>query len=508
MTTYTLRSASPAKTRADAVIIGVASTPKGLIAAAGGEDVSEAWGRKFRPLLQSLGFSGKAGEVAKIPTADVINSPLLVVVGLGAAKDVDAVAVRRAAGVVARSLTNAASVSLALPADSPELVAAVAEGFLLGSYAFTDYKRDSKPSSTAPSEIVVLSPIARQGGATQAFEHAQLVAEAVNATRQWVNLPASDLNPPVFADAVVDAHAKLTKGKGAPKLDIKVWDEQQLADEGCGGILAVGGGSDAPPRLVKLTWSPAGATKHVALVGKGVTYDSGGYTIKPANSMISMKEDMAGAASVIQSIFLIAKLGLPVKVTAWAPMAENMISGSAMRPGDVLTIRGGTTVEMTNTDAEGRLILADALVMAAEEKPDAIVDIATLTGAMVVALGERVAGVLGTDDVVAGLKSAASTTGEALWHMPIPEEMHSRVRSSKVADIAQHDWVRWGGGLFAAAFLREFTDGLPWGHLDIAGPGFNPGGPHGFTPSGGTGFGVATLVEFVAAHADPAVADA
>ncbi|MDN5892897.1 MAG: leucyl aminopeptidase family protein, partial [Nocardioides sp.] len=220
-----------------------------------------------------------------------------------------------------------------------------------------------------------------------------------------------------------------------------------------------------------------------------------------AQSMVSMKEDMAGAATVVQALLLIAKLGLPVKVTAWAPMAENMISGSAMRPGDVLTIRGGTTVEVTNTDAEGRLILADALVLAAEEKPDSIVDIATLTGAMVVALGEKVAGVLGTENVVAGLESAAESAGEAVWHMPIPEEMSGRVTSSKVADIAQHDWVRWGGGLFAAAFLREFTDGVPWGHLDIAGPGYNTGGVSGFTTPGGTGFGLGTLVEYVGSQA-------
>ncbi|MDT0201757.1 leucyl aminopeptidase [Nocardioides sp. AE5] len=497
MTTYAFRSASPAKTRADAVVVGIATSTKGPVIASGGEDVQAAWGRKFRPLLSAIGFTGKAGEVAKVPTAGAINSPLVVLVGLGEQKQVDHVRVRRAAGVAARTVTNAASVAIALPADSPELVRAVTEGYLLGTYAFDDYKRDSKPKSEKSSEVVVLSPIARQGEAIAAYERAHLVAGALNATRQWVNLPANDLNPPLFADAVVAAHAELTKGKGAPKVGIKVWDEQELAADGCGGILGVGGGSATPPRLVKLTWEPAGATRHVALVGKGVTFDSGGYTIKPANSMATMKEDMAGAASVVQALFLIARLGLPVKVTAWAPMAENMVSGEAMRPGDVLTIRGGTTVEVSNTDAEGRLILADALVMAAEEEPDAIIDIATLTGHMVVALGDKVAGVMGTDDVVADLRAAADAAGEAVWPMPIPEEMEQRVRSSKIADIAQHDWVRWGGGLFAAAFLREFTNGLPWGHLDIAGPGFNTGGPHGFTPAGGTGFGVATLVEYV-----------
>ena len=300
-----------------------------------------------------------------------------------------------------------------------------------------------------------------------------------------------------MADAIVAQHKEVTKGRGAPKIGIQVWDEKQLADEGCGGILGVGGGSASPPRMVKLTWAPEGATKHVAIIGKGITYDSGGYTIKPPASMLHMKEDMAGAAAAVQATFLIAQLGLPIAVTTYAPMAENMISGAAMRPGDVLTMRGGTTVEMTNTDAEGRLIMADALVMAAEAKPDVILDIATLTGHMVVALGEKVAAIMGTDEIRDALCAAAGAAGESVWPMPIPEEMNERVKSSKVADINQHDWIRWGGGLYAAAFLREFVDGIPWGHLDIAGPGFNPGAVHGYTPNGGTGFGIATLVEYV-----------
>jgi leucyl aminopeptidase len=498
VTTYILRSASPAKTRVDAVIVGVAKTAKGPSVVSGGEDVAAAYGRKFRPLLSTLGFTGKAGESAKVPTGGTINSPLLVLVGLGEKSELGPVAVRRAAGVAARAVNNAASVAVALPSDSEALVRAVTEGYVLGGYAFTAYKKDTKPEPKDAAEVVVLSSLARQQEAITAFERAQVVAAAVNRTRHWVNLPANDLSPAALADAVVETHAALTKGRGAPKLDIKVWDEEALAEDGCGGILAVGQGSATPPRLVRLEWAPEGATTHLALVGKGITYDSGGYTIKPAASMVSMKEDMAGAASVVQAILTIAELGLPVKVTAWAPMAENMISGAAMRPGDVITVRGGTTVEVTNTDAEGRLILADALVLAAEETPDLIVDIATLTGHMVVALGDRMAGVMGDEDVVSALSAAAEAAGEAVWPMPIPEEMSERLRSSKVADLAQHDWIRWGGGLYAAAFLREFTDGIPWGHLDIAGPAFNTGGAHGHTPPGGTGFGVATLVEYVA----------
>ncbi len=501
MTTYALRSASPAKTRADVVVIGVVKSGKKLVAAAGGDEVAAAYGRKFAPLLQTLGFKGSVGEIAKVPTSGTVNSPLLVLVGLGDAERFTPDVVRRAAGSVARTVTNAATLAIALPADSVALLRGVAEGMRLGAYVFNEFKRDSATDDPGVGEVIVLSPLARQAEANAVFDRAALVAEAVNATRRWVNLPASALTPPSFAEEVAAAHAALTKPKGAPKIGIEVWDEARLVADGCGGILGVGAGSAVEPRMVKLTWSPKGATKHLALVGKGVTYDSGGYTIKPAGSMATMKEDMAGAATVIQTLFLVARLGLPVRVTAWAPMAENMISGAAMRPGDVLTIHGGTTVEVSNTDAEGRLILADALVMAAAEEPDAIVDIATLTGHMVVALGDKIAGLIGTDDVVADLQSAAEQAGEAVWHMPIPEEMHDRVRSSKVADLAQHDWVRWGGGLYAAAFLREFTDGRPWGHLDVAGPAFNTGGPTGHVPAGGTGFGLTTLLEYVEAAA-------
>ena len=230
-------------------------------------------------------------------------------------------------------------------------------------------------------------------------------------------------------------------------------------------------------------------------MGKGITFDSGGLTIKPGASMPEMKSDMAGAAAVVQATLAIANLGLPLKVTAYTAMAENMLSGSAMRPGDVLTMCDGTTVEVLNTDAEGRLVLADALIRATRQHPDVIVDVATLTAHMVIALGDQVAGVMGDDAIVEQVLAASEEAGEHSWPMPIPEHMGERIRSSKVADLAQHDWIRWGGGLMAAAFLREFTDGIPWAHLDIAGPAFNSGGPSGHITSGGTGYGVTTLVQ-------------
>ncbi|MFN8194147.1 MAG: leucyl aminopeptidase [Nocardioidaceae bacterium] len=501
MTTYTLRSASPAKTRCDAVVVGTVQAGKGVELAPGAEDVAAAYGRRLGPLLANLGVSGKAGEVVKLPTQGTVAAGLLVLVGLGKKDAVDQVVLRRAAGAAARGVTNAASVALALPADTPQLVRAVTEGWLLGGYAFTTYKKDGGGPSKAPGEVVVLSPHARQAATTGAFEEAQVLAEAVTTTRDWVNTPAQDLTPPLFADALTAFHKSATKGRGAPKLTLTILDEQQLTDQGCGGILGVGSGSDAPPRLAELRYRPRGAVAHLALVGKGVTYDSGGLTIKPASGMTTMKCDMAGAAAVLQATYAIARLGIPVAVTTFAPMAENMVSGRAMRPGDVLTMYGGRTVEVLNTDAEGRLILADALVKATEAKPDVILDVATLTGHMVLALGERIGGVMGSDDVVADVLAAGETAGEAHWPMPITDDLDERIRSSKVADLAQHDWIRWGGGLYAGAFLREFTAGLPWGHLDIAGPAFNSGGPYGHVTAGGTGFGVPTLVEFARAMA-------
>ncbi|NYG55646.1 leucyl aminopeptidase [Nocardioides perillae] len=501
MTTYAVRSASPAKSKADAVVVGVVQGPDGPVVAPGGEDVAKAWGRKWRPLLTSLGVKGASGEVTKVPTAGTLSSPLLVLVGLGKAAAVDQVAVRRGAGAAARAVTNAASVALALPADSATLVRAAVEGFTLGGYTFTTYRSGEQTAAT-PSEVVVLSPAARSKATTAALAEAQVVARAVATTRDWVNTPPGDLTPPRMAEAVAQAHGALTKGRGAPKVSLRVLDETDLAELGCGGLLGVGGASDAPPRLVELVYAPKGATAHVAFVGKGITFDSGGLTLKPGSSMKDMKSDMAGAAAVVAATLAIAELGLPVKVSAFAPLAENMVSGRAVRPGDVLSIYGGTTVEVSNTDAEGRLVLADALVRATEVAPDVVYDVATLTGHMVLALGDKVTGVMGVDEVVDEVLAASEAVGEAMWPMPIPEEMQERVRSSKVADLAQHDWVRWGGGLFAAAFLREFTAGLPWAHLDIAGPSFHSGGPSGHTTPGGTGVAVATLVELARRRAE------
>ena len=498
MTSFTLRAANPAKTKVDAVVVGVVKASGedgGVEVAEGGAEVAAAYGRRLRPLLASLGLKGSVGEVTRVPTAGVIGSPLLVLVGLGAKPSTSDL--RRAAGAAARAVPNAATVALALPAPGALEVRAITEGWLLGGYRFTDYRRDTATDRTQPGEVVLLTPAARKQEVQAALADAQVVAAAVAGCRDWVNTPPGDLTPPAFADAVTAATAPYAKGRGKV-LTVAVHDEVTLAELGCGGILGVGQGSAAPPRLVEITYAPKGLPKgapHLALVGKGITFDSGGLTIKPAQSMHEMKSDMAGAAAVVQATLAIAELGLPLKVSTFAPMAENMVSGSSVRPGDVLRMYGGTTVEIWNTDAEGRLVLGDALVRATEVQPDLVVDVATLTGHMVLALGTQVAGVMGSEEVVSQVLTAAETAGEPMWPMPIPEEMKQRITSSRIADLSQHDWVRWGGGLFAAAFLREFTGGLPWAHLDIAGPAFASSGPSGHVTAGGTGFAVATLVD-------------
>ncbi|HEY2880467.1 leucyl aminopeptidase [Nocardioides sp.] len=498
MTSYHLRGASPAKTRADAVVVGAWKGTKGVTLAAGAEEVTAAFGRSLRPLLSTLGFNGKSGEVTRVPTGGTLSSPLLVLVGMGQqpkARPAQVLAVRRAAGVAARSTANAASVALALPADDAGLVRNVLEGYLLGGYVFSRYQ--SKEPDQRAGTVTVLSPAARRQEAISAFDDAQVVAAAVNGVRDWVNTPAGDLTPPLFA-------TEITKAVKGTKVKAKVLDEAALTELGCGGLLGVGSGSSAPPRLVELRYSPAEPVAHLALVGKGITFDSGGLSIKTAKGMETMKCDMAGAATITQATLAIAGLGLPVRVTAYACLAENMVSGSSMRPGDVITIYGGKTVEVFNTDAEGRLVLADGLGRALEQEPDVIIDVATLTGHMAMALGNRVGAVFGSDDVVAALVEAGQQTGEKHWPMPIPQDIVDRVRGSKLADLLQHDWTRWGGGLFAAAFLREFTGDRPWGHLDIAGPGFNSGAATGHWPSGGTGFTLTTLVDYARALTDRA----
>jgi leucyl aminopeptidase len=466
-------TAGPSTAKADVLVLGVRTD----------EDAGA-----LAETLSLVGFTGEKGQVALVPGADATKAPLVVAVGLSAEPDAEELRRAAAVGIRAAAKAKASTVAVALHPAAADEVTAVAEGALLGAYRYEAYKTKADESRGHVGDVVVLSAFGRQSTVVDAVQRAAVVARATALARDWVNTPAGDLRPPVFAEQITE------RASGVP-VKVSVWDEKRLEKERCGGILGVGRGSEAPPRLVRLSYEPRGATTHLALVGKGITFDSGGLSIKSGSGMQTMKIDMAGAAAVVAATLAVAELGLPVKVTAYACLAENMPSGSATRPGDVLTMRSGATVEVHNTDAEGRLVLADGLALAVEAEADRIVDVATLTGACMVALGERTTGVLSNDEALSeAVLGAARATGESMWPLPIVEEMKAAVTSSKIADIRQHNPKPYGGTLFAAAFLREFVGETPWAHLDIAGPSFNDGGEFGYTPAGGTGASVRTLV--------------
>ncbi len=428
-----------------------------------------------------LGATGKAAEVTTVPTRGTLTPLRVLAVGLGTVDgEPTGEQVRRAAGVAARALAGTATAATTL--SGLDLGAAV-EGFALGSYAFTAYK--SKPGKSAIDTVHLVVPAADED-ATTALARARVIASAVATTRELVNTPPNDLFPASFAERArqLGAEAGLT---------VEVLDEAALAEGGYGGIVGVGQGSSRPPRLVRLTYSGGGTAK-VGLVGKGITFDTGGISIKPAARMEAMTSDMAGAAAVVATMVAVAQLGLSLTVTATVPMAENMPSGTAQRPGDVLTQYGGTTVEVLNTDAEGRLILADALVRACEDGLNYLIDTATLTGAQVVALGTRTPGVMGTEAFRDRVAAISQTVGEGAWAMPLPDELRAEL-DSPIADLANITGNRWAGMLAAGVFLQEFVaDGVQWAHIDVAGPAYNTGSPHGYTGKGGTGVPVRTII--------------
>jgi leucyl aminopeptidase len=512
VTTLNLSTSAASTLRVDALVVGMTKVPtdakagrrRGVadaVAVAGAEDLVTAYrkatGTSLAQTLTALGATGVAGDVVKMSSGGAAKAPVLVAVGLGeptqaSGDDGGAAAqrevLRRAAGAALRALAGTGTVALALPAAQAPAVGAVAEGALLGAYAFHRYRSASTDSVKAPVlEVTLLVPSSRDKAVKAAVTRAEVVGAAVDLARNLVNIPPSDLPPAAFAEA-----ARAAAKRAGVK--VTVLDEKELAKGGWGGVLAVGMGSSRPPRLVQLTYSPAKATKHLALVGKGITFDTGGISLKPPKAMEWMKADMSGAAAVLAAITAIADLGLPVNVTAWAPMAENMPSGTAQRPSDVITMYGGRTVEVMNTDAEGRLVLADALVRAQEDSPDVIVDVATLTGAQMVALGSRTSAIMSNDDDLRGrVFEAAERAGEAMWPMPLPPELRKSL-DSEVADISNMG-DRYGGMLVAGLFLKEFiAEGARWVHLDIAGPAFNEGPAYGYTPKGGTGAAVRTLV--------------
>ncbi|MEU1670111.1 leucyl aminopeptidase [Streptomyces sparsogenes] len=497
MTSLTLSTSSAATLRADAVVVGVAKGAKGPVVAPGAEAVDQAFDGKLASVLETLGATGAEGEVTKLPAASGLKAPVVLAVGLGDAPakgdGYDSEALRRAAGAAARALSGSKKGAFALPVEDPADAAAVAEGALLGAYSYkanhnSGAKSGNGKKNGAPlAEVALLGAKPRDKEFKAAAERAIALAAEVNRARDLINTPSNLLNPASFAAAVLEA----AKEHG---LKTEVLDEKALKKGGYGGILGVGQGSEAPPRLVRVGYAHPEAEKTLALVGKGITYDSGGISLKPAGHNETMKCDMSGAAAVFATVVAAAKLGLRVNVTGWLALAENMPSGSATRPGDVLTMYSGKTVEVLNTDAEGRLVLADALTRACEERPDAIVDVATLTGAMVLALGNRTFGIMANDEAFrTSLHEIAEEVGEQSWPMPLPSDLRKSI-DSPVADLANMG-ERMGGGLVAGIFLKEFVEeGTTWAHLDIAGPAFNESGPFGYTPKGGTGSAVRTLV--------------
>ena len=433
--------------------------------------------------LDSLGVSSEVGSVKKLSGP---GSSVIVLLGLGALINLDSI--RDAMGSAARELGNFEHVVIDLPLTSKEQVLAAIEGFQLGNYEYLAYK--PKATKRVLSKLTVITAFKPTVNSLSVLE---VLSSAVHRTRDMVNAPANDLYPEIM----VQAAKKLAKNVS---VKVKVWEEKDLIADGLGGIHAVGKGSIRPPRLVKLEYKPSRAKTSVAFVGKGITFDTGGLSLKPAESMVGMKYDMTGAAACLQALIAIAELKLPIKATAWLCLAENMPSGGATRPNDVIKIRNGKTVEVLNTDAEGRLVLADGLSMASEESPDYIVDVATLTGAATIALGNRYAGLMGDDKAIKKVQSAAETTGELVWHMPLPDELRPLLNSD-IADIANVKiGNRAGGMLIGGLFLREFvgTEGKPspaWAHLDIAGPANNDSAAYGHTPKGATGVTVRTLVQ-------------
>ncbi len=441
--------------------------------------------------LQGIGFTGSASAFTRVYAPEVTSLPFAVV---GVGRTPSAAAVRNAVGTALRSLTGFATVSVAFAPGLEEFATAGAEGAALGGYRFESYRKDQGKGRA--SSVVLHADVD-----DAALAKATAAAEAVALVKDLVFVPAEWQSPEQLAQSASDSVADLD-------VTVEILDETALAEQGFGGILGVAQGSDRPPRLVRLDYAPADAVRHIALVGKGITFDTGGLSLKPAASMVGMKFDMAGAATALASVRAIAALGLPVRVTAWLCITDNMPSGRALRPGDVIRILDGTTVEVPNTDAEGRLVMADGLVAASRENPDVVIDVATLTGAIVAALGHRHTGVFGDDATVAEFLAAAETADELAWHMPLPDYMEDSL-DSPIADLQNVNMSdRMGGASYAGLFLRRFvgrtsdeTDAprIPWLHLDIAGSGEHNGAPYGFTEKGPTGAMVRSIIAFAEA---------
>ncbi len=447
--------------------------------------------------LREADFTGKPGETLAVPTNGALTAKAAILVGVGKRADITIDGLRRAAAAIAQRARTVSTLATTLIDATPESVdradatQAITEGLLLGAYQFTVYKSEPKP--TKLKTVKLLTKASKTVDA--AIARGVTIANAVNWSRDLQNEPSANKPPAVIAEVA----KTLLRGKN---VQVRVFSEAQLESMGCGGIIGVGQGSEQRPCLLQMSYKPKGATATLALVGKGVVFDTGGISIKPADGMDTMKTDMSGAAAVIATMSTLSALGVKVNVIGFAPLVENMPSGSAYRPGDVLRFRNGKTAEILNTDAEGRLILADALSLAVEANVDAIVDAATLTGACMVALGDKIAGLMGNHDGWSqSVRNAADRVGESVWPLPLPTE-YKKLIESPVADI-QNIGGRYGGAITAGLFLQEFVADTPWVHLDIAGPS-RASADDGYTPKGGTGFVVRTMIEVAEQFKKPA----
>jgi leucyl aminopeptidase len=479
-----LVSGAPERVRCDLLAVGVY---KGPSAGPGAEAVARKLGVPLKQLFATERVKGDVGEAIIVPTYGKLPASRVAFVGLGEKSKAGTLQVRRAGAVLAKRAGGAKVVATTLAqgikGSKADAARAFTEGFLLGAYRFDRYK--TSPNGKAPGTAEVL--IAAEKTPAHVLTRAQVVADATNIARDLTNIPAGDLAPAGLANEA----RKLARGTS---MRVRVLDERQLKAKGFGGILGVGRGSAQPPRLIEMRYSARGARKTVALVGKGITFDSGGINLKN-QSLDWMKMDMAGGAAVLATMWAIAKLKPKVNVIGLVCSAENMPGGNALHPGDILRMYGGKTVEVADTDAEGRLVLADGIVYAKEQGATTIVDIATLTGAIMIALGNRSFGVLSNDDKVArSILDAADRAGEYAWQLPIYDEYRKGL-DSDVADM-KNLGGRWGGAINAALFLREFVGDTPWAHLDIAGAAKSDNDEYEI-PKGGTGAGVRTLLEWL-----------
>jgi leucyl aminopeptidase len=481
--TFTVTSQTPAGTGA----VGVPVATKGALPSGTGLD---------RAALERLGFTGKVGETYVVPAG---RGPVTILVGTGDPAQVTVSSLRRSAAALARAAAGFESLATGLAAvprvDRKAAAQAVIEGVSLANHRWTELKTQNAKAPKLTT-VALVSPV--PSATKQGVVRGEATARAANRARDFANMPPAHLPARVFAERAVE----IAKESG---LEVEVYNKDQLKAMGCGGIVGVNRGSVEPPRVVRLSYVPRGATAatpHLALVGKGVMYDSGGISLKPSDgSHAMMKADMSGAAAVLGTMGALRDLRCRTKVTAWLMCTDNLPSGSALALGDVLTMRNGKTVEIHNTDAEGRLILADGLALAAEAKPDAIVDIATLTGAMLRALGDGMAGVIGNNQgVVDQLLTAAGRTDEKLWQLPL-ERDYRQALDSFVADMKNVGGE--AGAITAALFLDEFVGSVPWAHLDIAGPMWSYS-DNGWLQKGATGYGTRLLIDTALSFTKPA----